>query len=136
MPVEKAPSAPCVQVWLSAPMMTSPGTTSPFSGSSDPHVLFVEEVLHVVFFGEVTADACLVCRRNVLGGDEVVQNNGKAVRVRQFRRSGVLERLDGNRCRDVVSDDHVDRYADDFPRMDGFSGMFGKDFFSDSLTHD
>ena len=31
-PVEKAPSAPYVQVWESAPMMASPGATRPFSG--------------------------------------------------------------------------------------------------------
>ena len=33
MPVEKAPSAPYVQVWESAPTMISPGAHSPFSGS-------------------------------------------------------------------------------------------------------
>ncbi len=32
-PVEKAPRAPYVQVWLSAPIMHSPLATSPFSGS-------------------------------------------------------------------------------------------------------
>ncbi|OPZ68468.1 MAG: hypothetical protein BWY81_00835 [Firmicutes bacterium ADurb.Bin467] len=33
-PVANAPSAPCVQVWLSAPMTASPGLMSPISGSS------------------------------------------------------------------------------------------------------
>ena len=33
-PVEKAPSAPYVQVWLSAPITRSPAPTSPCSGSS------------------------------------------------------------------------------------------------------
>ena len=33
-PVEKAPTAPEVQVWLSAPMMQSPAVTMPCSGSS------------------------------------------------------------------------------------------------------
>ncbi|MPN64059.1 hypothetical protein SDC9_211830 [bioreactor metagenome] len=33
-PVEKAPNAPYVHVWLSAPIITSPGATIPFSGRS------------------------------------------------------------------------------------------------------
>ena len=33
-PVANAPSAPYVQVWQSAPMITSPGPTTPCSGSS------------------------------------------------------------------------------------------------------
>ena len=33
-PVENAPSAPYVQVWLSAPITRSPAPTSPFSGKS------------------------------------------------------------------------------------------------------
>ena len=32
-PVENAPSAPYVQVWESAPIIASPATTRPFSGS-------------------------------------------------------------------------------------------------------
>ena len=32
-PVEKAPNAPYVQVWESAPIIHSPGPTMPFSGS-------------------------------------------------------------------------------------------------------
>ena len=33
IPVEKAPNAPYVQVWESAPITTSPATTNPFSGN-------------------------------------------------------------------------------------------------------
>ena len=56
IPVENAPNAPCVQVCESAPIITSPGNTKPFSGKM--HVqfpyLFIKEIFQIVFHCKIS----------------------------------------------------------------------------------
>ncbi len=114
------------------------GDDKPFFGQQgmlDPHIFFVEKVLHAVFLGKITADARLIGRCDVFGGNEVVEHNAKAVGIGKLGRTALFERADGDGRGDVVADDHVDRYADDFARMHGAARMFGKNFFGNGLTH-
>ena len=104
-------------------------------GVFDAHVFFVEEVLHLVLLGEVAADARLVGGRDVLGGDEVIEDDGEAVGVGELRRAGVFERFDGDGGGDVVADDHVDGHPDDLTGVYRFTGVFAENLFGNGLSH-
>lgn len=89
-----------------------------------------------MLFGKISADSRLIGASDILGGDEVIHDNAKSIRISELCCAALLKSANREGRGDVVSYDHINRRFDDFARAHLLIGVRRKNFLGESLSHE
>ncbi len=132
-PVEKAPSAPYVQVWLSAPMTRSPGADQPLFGKQhvpDARLAHFKIVFYPLLFREFAHDLGLLGGGYVLVGDKVIRDKGYLFGIEDMFRTDFPENFNGDRRRNIMGKGKVNLCLNQIARRDFFNPAWSARIFS------
>ena len=103
----------------------------------DAHLAHVIKMADAMAAGKFTALLALFCGLDVLVGNEVVQNDGDAVLIKNGVKSGFFKFVDSNRGGNVVAQNDIQLCTDQLAGNHGGEACVGsQDFLSHSHSHD